>query len=111
MKRYIVCISLLIFLIPFSAISKNTLSNGGIRAINVAGTYTYYSWKVDVESDENIQNCIIYVSMRDKDGFEIESTSERVQISKGLNHFTGQHLCKTDTWKEIKEFVIQIKTY
>ena len=85
------------------------VSNFTTRIIEVSGDYTYYSWKVDINSDVDNSNCVICISFRDSNGFEIHTDVYYVSIVKGPNFFTSKDICETNIWDQVTSYFTHIR--
>ena len=106
MKRFLfITLFLIPILITTTTAAEMQVSNLGVRVIESEGTYTEFSWKVNIYSDESKPNCYINISFRDNEGYQIHLENAIISISSGSNHLTGQGMCKTNIWTQINEYM------
>lgn len=86
------------------------ISNTGIRVVDDSGDYVRFSWKCTVNSTEDgRKNAVISVSLRDDNGFQIESCVQMVQVAYGPNDFTGSSMTKTSIFRQVKDHQFTIR--
>ena len=64
-----------------------------------------FSWDVSVVSEKKWDACDLHISFRDIKGHEIYAVSERLEISKGKNAFSGHDICDKNLWKRVSKYV------
>lgn len=111
MKRIIVLISLILLLFPVLVFAETEISNLGVRVIDAGSRYTKYSWKMDIYSDTSKSSCMLNISFRDSEDFEIHSATDFISLSQGSNHFTGQGICKNTIWEQIDHYTADVKCH
>jgi hypothetical protein len=64
-----------------------------------------YVWRMEVSSgDEASIHCKFRLSFFDENGTEIQSKTDFVTISNGVNRFSGAGICNPGVWKRVKEY-------
>jgi len=100
-----------LFLHPVNSSPQMTISDIGVKPLDRGEKYTTYSWKVDIYSDKGPKTCALTVSLRDSEGYELDSVVEFVRIQPGPNHFTGQGMCKTRLWDQVSSYHAQVNCF
>ena len=111
MKRIILFLLFIVIFLVAPTYAETEMSNLGVRVIRSSERYTYYSWKVDVNSDTSKKSCMLKISFRDADGFELTSANDIVTLSPGTNHLTGQGMCKKEIWNQIEKYTAKMNCY
>ena len=90
------------------ALAQLRIASQDVTVTKNDGKFINYSWKVVVESDEDLDDCNLFISFRDDQDKQIHLAAESIILPKGTNDITGEGICKYGIWKLIKEYKAQI---
>lgn len=113
MRKYNVLFfsAVIFFVLTSTTFGMNVqIKDTDVKAIETHQWFVRYAWKVTAFSHEHeIYDCMVRISMRDRQGYEVAQTFGYVTVRYGTLNFSGTSRCSPEQWKNVANIVTEMK--